>query len=171
MLLVTLDSLANQLAKSMRKPKSQRSGAVHEATVKQAVVKVAISKPARGNGASQVVLLGSGLDTKAWRLDFPSGTAIFEVDQRDMSGFKQRRLAASKAQMDAASDVAGFKHRLKADSWASVGTDLMHPDWVADLDSSGFQKGALPAFSITKILVVTQFAVSIKDLVRLATLY
>ncbi|KAK9908307.1 hypothetical protein WJX75_005766 [Coccomyxa subellipsoidea] len=94
----------------------------------------------------QVVLLGSGLDTKAWRLDFPSGTAIFEVDQRDMSGFKQRRLAASKAQMDAASDVAGFKHPLKVDSWALVGTDLMHPDWVADLDSSGFQKGLPTAF-------------------------
>lgn len=129
------------------------------------MVKVAISKPARGNGALQVVLLGSGLDTKAWRLDFPSGTAIFEVDQRDMSGFKQRRLAASNAQMDAALDVAGFEHPLKADSWASVGTDLMHPDWVADLEASAFQEGALPAFSTTKILThfVTQFAVSIKD--------
>ncbi|EIE21041.1 S-adenosyl-L-methionine-dependent methyltransferase [Coccomyxa subellipsoidea C-169] len=94
----------------------------------------------------QVVLLGSGLDTKAWRLDFPSGTAIFEVDQRDMSGFKHRRLEAIKAQTDAASDPAKFKHPLKAASWTSVGTDLMHPEWVADLEDQGFQKGLPTAY-------------------------
>ena len=92
----------------------------------------------------QVVLLGSGLDTKAWRLEFPAGTAIFELDQRDMSAFKLRRLAASKAQTNAALDRAAFKHPLKAASWAWVATDLMHPEWVADLEAAGFQKGALP---------------------------
>ena len=96
------------------------------------------------------MLLGSGLDTKAWRLDFPSGTAIFEVDQRDMSGFKHRRLEAIKAQTNAALDPAKFKYPLKAASWTSVATDLMHPEWVADLEDQGFHKGASQIYSAPK---------------------
>ena len=92
--------------------------------------------------AVQVVLLGSGLDTRAWRLNFPSGTAVFEVDQLDMTNFKQQCLRNSLAQTDAASDSAPFKHPLKAANWASVATDLMHAHWLADLEAKGFQKGA-----------------------------
>ena len=58
--------------------------------------------------AVQVVLLGSGLDTRAWRLNFPSGTAVFEVDQLDMKNFKLQCLRNSLAQTDAASDSAPF---------------------------------------------------------------
>ena len=32
----------------------------------------------------QVVLLGSGMDTRPWRLDLPAGVHWFEVDQQDV---------------------------------------------------------------------------------------
>ncbi|CAL8469092.1 g8633 [Coccomyxa elongata] len=81
-----------------------------------------------------------------WRLDFPSGTAVFEVDQRDMTSFKLQCLHNSMAQTDATSDSASSKYPLKAASWASVATDLMHADWIGDLEAKGFQKGLPTAY-------------------------
>lgn len=101
-----------------------------------------------------MVLLGSGLDTRAWRLDFPSGTAVFEVDQRDMTNFKLRCLRESLAQTDATSASASSKHPLTAASWASVATDLMRADWVADLEAKGFQKGALAATAMSPVATI-----------------
>ncbi|MGW4483692.1 SAM-dependent methyltransferase [Amycolatopsis sp. NPDC004368] len=42
--------------------------------------------------ARQVVLLGSGLDTRAWRLDLPARTRFFEVDRAEVFDFKRRVL-------------------------------------------------------------------------------
>lgn len=44
-------------------------------------------------GCEQVVLLGAGLDTRAFRLDWPVGTQVFEVDLPAVQGFKARVLA------------------------------------------------------------------------------
>ncbi|MFI5606211.1 SAM-dependent methyltransferase [Amycolatopsis sp. NPDC051903] len=46
---------------------------------------------------TQVVLLGSGLDTRAWRLDLPAATRFFEIDRGDVLGFKRRVLAEGRA--------------------------------------------------------------------------
>lgn len=100
---------------------------------------------------TQVVILGSGLATTAWRRDFPSGTALFEVDQTDMSAFKKQCLAHSGAQMDASKDPSGFKFPLKADSWGAVATDLMQPDWETDLEAKGFKRGTAPSYNLTWI--------------------
>ncbi|GLY53131.1 class I SAM-dependent methyltransferase [Lentzea sp. NBRC 102530] len=43
-------------------------------------------------GARQVVLLGSGLDTRAFRLDWPPGCVVFEIDQGPVLNFKQEVL-------------------------------------------------------------------------------
>ncbi|AXG82210.1 SAM-dependent methyltransferase [Streptomyces paludis] len=42
--------------------------------------------------ARQVVLLGAGLDTRAFRLDWPSDLVVFEVDRAGVLAFKQRVL-------------------------------------------------------------------------------
>src|SRR3978361_1224928 len=42
------------------------------------------------DGLDQVVILASGLDTRAQRLDWPSGTTVFEIDQADVGAFKDR---------------------------------------------------------------------------------
>eukprot|EP00198_Chlamydomonas_reinhardtii_P006527 XP_001695863.1 predicted protein [Chlamydomonas reinhardtii] len=46
----------------------------------------------------QVVLLGSGLDSRPWRLALPPGVAWFEVDRRDVLAAKTRRLKEMGAQ-------------------------------------------------------------------------
>lgn len=43
-------------------------------------------------GVRQLVLLGAGLDTRAFRLDWPPSCRVFEVDLPEMVGFKQRVL-------------------------------------------------------------------------------
>ncbi|WBB63418.1 class I SAM-dependent methyltransferase [Streptomyces sp. WMMC500] len=45
-----------------------------------------------GANAPQVVLLGAGLDTRAFRLDLPSGCVIFEIDRAGVLAFKHRVL-------------------------------------------------------------------------------
>jgi methyltransferase (TIGR00027 family) len=44
-------------------------------------------------GLRQAVILASGLDTRAYRLQWPSGTTVFEVDQPQVIEFKERTLA------------------------------------------------------------------------------
>ncbi|MCX4903570.1 SAM-dependent methyltransferase [Streptomyces sp. NBC_00878] len=44
-------------------------------------------------GCRQVVMLGAGLDTRAYRLDWPAGTHVFEVDLPAVHAFKARVLA------------------------------------------------------------------------------
>jgi methyltransferase (TIGR00027 family) len=45
-------------------------------------------------GIGQVVFLGAGLDTKAYRLVAPAGARAFELDQRANTDYKLRRLRA-----------------------------------------------------------------------------
>ncbi|WP_432061206.1 SAM-dependent methyltransferase [Streptomyces sp. S1] len=41
------------------------------------------------SGVRQVVLLGAGLDSRAFRLDWPAGTVVHEIDSAGVLGFKQ----------------------------------------------------------------------------------
>jgi methyltransferase (TIGR00027 family) len=47
---------------------------------------------ATGEGIDQMVLLGAGFDTRAWRLPFLARTRVFEVDYPATSATKQNRL-------------------------------------------------------------------------------
>jgi methyltransferase (TIGR00027 family) len=49
-------------------------------------------------GIRQAVILASGLDSRAYRLEWPPGTAVFEVDQPQVIDFKTTTLAALGAQ-------------------------------------------------------------------------
>jgi methyltransferase (TIGR00027 family) len=44
-------------------------------------------------GARQIVLLGSGLDVRAFRMPWPEGTRIYEIDTPDVHAFKEELLA------------------------------------------------------------------------------
>jgi methyltransferase (TIGR00027 family) len=48
-------------------------------------------------GPAQVVLVGAGLDTRAFRLDWPVGTRAYELDRADVLGDKERILSAAGA--------------------------------------------------------------------------
>ena len=75
------------------------------------------------DGVRQVVLLASGLDTRAFRLPWPSDTKLFELEQPHVLTYKGMQL--SRASASAACD------------WHPVGVDL-NESWEHALVQSGF---------------------------------
>ena len=57
-------------------------------------------------GIRQAVILASGLDTRAYRLPWPAGTVVYEIDQPEVIEFKTRTLADLGADAD-----RGASHR------------------------------------------------------------
>jgi O-methyltransferase involved in polyketide biosynthesis len=86
----------------------------------------------------QVVVLGAGLDARAFRLRWPAGVRLFEVDTPEMLSFKQRVL-----------DEQGATPRCER---IAVAVDL-RDDWPAGLRTAGFDPGAPVAWVIEGLLV------------------
>lgn len=74
-------------------------------------------------GCVQVVLLGAGLDTHAFRLSWPRPVTVFEVDLPALFGFKERLMAGEEVQ-------PGCQRRI-------VATDL-RTGWAPQLRDAGF---------------------------------
>lgn len=53
---------------------------------------MAIDEAIRDHGAGQLVILGAGLDARAWRMPELARTTVFEVDHPASQGEKQRRV-------------------------------------------------------------------------------
>lgn len=75
------------------------------------------------DGVRQVVVLGAGLDTRAFRLDWPAGVRLFEIDQPTVVEFKDGVLREQGAHARCVRHV--------------VGIDLRH-DWATALTDAGF---------------------------------
>ncbi|BBZ01979.1 S-adenosyl-L-methionine-dependent methyltransferase [Mycolicibacterium chitae] len=73
----------------------------------------------------QIVLLAAGMDTRAYRLGFPPGTTVYEVDRPEVLGLKASLLAGVGAETAAPSCA------LRA-----VAADLAH-DWPSALRGAG----------------------------------
>jgi methyltransferase (TIGR00027 family) len=52
----------------------------------------------RQGGINQVALMAAGLDTRAFRLDWPPGTRLFELDQPEVLAYKEQILNSAGAQ-------------------------------------------------------------------------
>ncbi|MFB9923576.1 SAM-dependent methyltransferase [Amycolatopsis halotolerans] len=78
------------------------------------------------SGGTQTVLLAAGLDARAFRLDWPDGARVFEVDLPDVLAFKEAVLAEQGA-------------RPKCERTA-VPVDL-RDNWSAALKNAGFDPG------------------------------
>ncbi|MEV4375648.1 class I SAM-dependent methyltransferase [Streptosporangium sp. NPDC049644] len=74
-------------------------------------------------GARQVVLLGAGLDTRAFRLDWPPGLVVYEIDREGVLAFKHRVLD------DLAAAPAVTRRPIAAD---------LREDWARSLLNTGF---------------------------------
>jgi len=85
-------------------------------------------------GVRQIVILASGLDTRAYRLAWPAGTTVFELDQPQVIEFKTRVLADAGATPGARRVAISIDLR---DDWPQAlrdnGFDSSQPSaWIAE---------------------------------------
>ncbi|QLL08274.1 class I SAM-dependent methyltransferase [Mycobacterium vicinigordonae] len=88
-------------------------------------------------GVNQAVILAAGLDSRAWRLPWPDGTTVYELDQIKVLDFKVSTLAGHGAEPSC--DRIG------------VAVDL-RDDWPAALRRAGFDPSARSAWSVEGLL-------------------
>jgi methyltransferase (TIGR00027 family) len=88
-------------------------------------------------GVRQVVILAAGLDSRAWRLPWPDGTTVYELDQPKVLEFKTSTLRQHGAQPTC--------HRVE------VAVDLRQ-DWPTALRQAGFDAAAPSAWSAEGLL-------------------
>ncbi len=85
-----------------------------------------------------MVLLAAGLDTRAYRLEWPSGVRVFEIDLPEVLSFKEARLSS-----------AGASPRCER---VVVPADLRE-DWPGLLTSSGFDASTPTAWLAEGVLI------------------
>ena len=78
------------------------------------------------DGIGQAVLLGAGLDTRAFRLELPGEFRLFEVDQAGVLAYKRRVLE------EHAAEPRCDRHAVAAD---------LRDDWIAALEEHPFVGG------------------------------
>ena len=88
-------------------------------------------------GIRQAVILASGLDSRAYRLSWPPGTTVYEIDQPEVIEFKSRTLA-------------GLGAKPTADR-RTVAKDLRY-DWPSALIEEGFDPNQPTAWSAEGLL-------------------
>jgi methyltransferase (TIGR00027 family) len=92
---------------------------------------------AAAEGVTQAVILAAGLDARAWRLDWPAGSVVYEIDQPKVLAFKTSTL-----QSHGVAPVAAY---------VAVGIDLRH-DWPVALRATGFDPALPTAWSAEGLL-------------------
>jgi methyltransferase (TIGR00027 family) len=88
-------------------------------------------------GCRQVVLLAVGLDTRAFRLRWPDGTRVFELDVHDVLAFKSRVLAEHDVQPTCERHVVEVDLR---EDWPRA---LRESGWHADAPTAWLAEGIL----------------------------
>ncbi|QZH66278.1 class I SAM-dependent methyltransferase [Mycolicibacterium farcinogenes] len=89
-------------------------------------------------GIRQIVILASGLDSRAYRLDWPAGTTVYEIDQPKVLEYKAETLAAHGVQPSA--------------QRREVAVDLRQ-DWPKALREAGFDDGQPTAWLAEGLLM------------------
>jgi methyltransferase (TIGR00027 family) len=89
-------------------------------------------------GIRQVVILASGLDSRAYRLDWPAGTTVYEIDQPQVLDYKSSTLADN--------GVTPSAERRE------VAIDLRE-DWPAALRAAGFDPAQRTAWLAEGLLM------------------
>ena len=92
-------------------------------------------KRACAAGCQQVVLLAAGLDARAWRLDLPAGTTVYEVDTHPIFDYKHAVLT----------EEPGTRR-------VPVVADLRE-DWPSALHAAGFDPAAPTAWLAEGLLM------------------
>jgi methyltransferase (TIGR00027 family) len=90
------------------------------------------------DGIRQVVILASGLDSRAYRLDWPAGTTVYEIDQPKVLEYKSTTLA------DNGVTPAADRREVPID---------LRQDWPAALRAAGFDPTARTAWLAEGLLM------------------
>ena len=93
---------------------------------------------AAASGVRQAVILAAGLDARAYRLPWPDGTVVFEVDQPEVIEFKTTTLAGLGAEPSATRKL--------------IGIDLRE-DWPKSLMDNGFDPAQPTAWIAEGLLI------------------
>jgi methyltransferase (TIGR00027 family) len=93
---------------------------------------------ALADGIRQAVILASGLDSRAYRLHWPAGVVVYEIDQPAVIAFKSATL----------SDLGAAP----AAELRTVGADLRQ-DWPAALREAGFDAAAPTAWMLEGLMI------------------
>ena len=93
---------------------------------------------ATSSGIRQAVILAAGLDSRAYRLEWPAGSVVYEVDQPAVIAFKRSALSGL-----GASPAAVLR---------TVGVDL-RGDWPAALSAAGFDPAEPTAWLAEGLLI------------------
>lgn len=113
------------------------AGVVHAAVVRTRFFDDFLTA-AGTSGCRQVVLVAAGLDTRAFRLAWPAGVSVFEVDLPAVLAFKEQVLAGV--------DAVPRCRRV------AVGADLRE-DWPARLVAAGFQPAVPTVWLVEGLLI------------------
>lgn len=89
-----------------------------------------------GSGRSQIVLLAAGLDTRAFRLNWPAGTRLFELDLPEVLSFKESVLNGHEPACER----------------VILPTDL-RTNWPTDLTAAGFNPDMPTAWLAEGLLI------------------
>jgi methyltransferase (TIGR00027 family) len=89
---------------------------------------------AAADGVRQAVIVAAGLDSRAYRLEWPAGTTVFEIDRPQVLEFKARVLAG---------EPVGDRREVAAD---------LRADWSIPLTAAGFDAERPAAWSVEGLL-------------------
>ena len=94
---------------------------------------------AADDGVRQIVIVGAGLDARAFRLPVPADLAFFEVDRADVAEVKERLVSST-----------GIKPTSRR---VMVVGDVLDPDWVASLTDAGWRAGRPTLWVLEGLLI------------------
>jgi methyltransferase (TIGR00027 family) len=92
---------------------------------------------ASGKDCRQVVLVASGMDSRPWRLSWPAGTELFDVDQEPVLLFKNEVMDQR------AGSAAAIRHTVAVD---------LREDWAPALRAAGFADDRPTAWLVEGVL-------------------
>ncbi|WP_186245508.1 class I SAM-dependent methyltransferase [Mycobacterium simulans] len=90
------------------------------------------------DGVRQIVILASGLDSRAYRLDWPAGTTVYEIDQPKVLAYKSTTLAENGV------TPAADRREVPID---------LRQDWPGALRAAGFDPAARTAWLAEGLLM------------------
>jgi methyltransferase (TIGR00027 family) len=132
------DELARHVANKAGTPPALSRGLVAWVAVRTRFLDEVV-KNAIADGVGQVVIVGAGLDSRAYRLALPRNVTVFEVDHADVLSMKQRLLDEI--------EMISTCRRLV------VVADLVDDDWQALLADTGWAPTRATLWIVEGLLV------------------